>query len=140
MTASRIACLVMAAYFVFAALVQLNDPDPVRWVVLYAIAAGLSGWAAFRPLRPWLPAVYGAVAVAWALTLLPAAVEHSFSELFQSWQMMSAGMEEGREELGLLVVGGWMVFLALRARRARAPRAAAPPTEAEAKAPRSQRA
>ena len=108
----------MAAYFCFATLVQLNDPDAPRWMALYGAAAVVSLLAAFRPLAPLWPALIGLLALAWALLLLPEAVGTSFRQLFETWQMMSPGMEVGRETLGLLIVAAWMGVLYARAHRA----------------------
>jgi len=52
--------LAMAALFAFAAAVQLNDPDPVRWVTIYVAASALS-FAAVRARH--VPAVAFVVAV-----------------------------------------------------------------------------
>ena len=48
----------MAAMFAAAALLQYNDPDPVRWVLVYGAAAVLSGVAAWRGAVPF-PAAGG---------------------------------------------------------------------------------
>ena len=36
--ALRVAAALMAIFFVYAAVVQLNDPDPVRWIAISAAA------------------------------------------------------------------------------------------------------
>ncbi len=45
-----------AAYFVFAAAVQYNDPDPLHWMLLYLLSAILCGLAFFH--RTPGPAIY----------------------------------------------------------------------------------
>ena len=53
----RIANLIMCGLFTFSALLRFNDPGPVRWVAIYAVAAVTCGWlaAARRPTRAaWL--------------------------------------------------------------------------------------
>jgi hypothetical protein len=114
----RLLCGVMTAYFCFATIVQLNDPDAPRWIALYSAAAVVTALAAFRPLPRLWPALLGLIALGWALTLLPEAVGTSFRQLFETWQMMSPGMEVGRESLGLLIVAAWMAVLYRRAGRA----------------------
>jgi hypothetical protein len=109
----------MAAYFLFAAAVQLNDPDAPVWIAIYAAAAAVSFHAVRRAPPPWAPVAVGLTALAWALTLMPAAIRSSFPELFASWRMMSAEMEVGREFLGLLIVAAWMAALFVRSARTR---------------------
>jgi hypothetical protein len=106
----------LGLYFVFATAVQVNDPDAGIWEAIYAVAAGVTFFAAWRMPPLWVPIVVGAIAAVWALALAPGAFDSSFRELFQSWQMMSPGMEVGRELLGLLILTAWMSVLALRSR------------------------
>lgn len=109
-------CILAGLYFVFATAVQVNDPDAGIWEAIYAVAAAVTFFSAWRLPPRWVPLVIAAVSGVWALTLAPEAFESSFRELFQSWQMMSPGMEVGREFLGLLIVTGWMLVLAARSR------------------------
>jgi hypothetical protein len=113
----RLTSALVVAYFCFATLVQLNDPDPLRWEAVYAAAAVTTGLAVWGRLGAVWPAILGLVALGWALLLLPSAIGTSFRELFRTWQMMSPGMEVGREMLGLLIVAAWMAVLYGRARR-----------------------
>jgi hypothetical protein len=113
----------MGALFVFAAAVQYNDPDPLAWAALYLAAAGVSFAALWLPDAWKMPATVAVVATVWAATLAPAAARASFPDLFQSWEMMSSEMEEGREFLGLLLVAAWAAYLAHRGRKARQRRA-----------------
>lgn len=112
----RALCIALGLYFVFATAVQVNDPDAGLWESIYALAAGVTFFAAWRMPPRWIPIVLAAVGGVWALTLAPDAFESSFRELFRSWQMMSPGMEVGREFLGLLILTGWMSVLATRSR------------------------
>lgn len=105
-------------YFLFAAAVQLNDPDALAWGGFYLAASALSISSARRLPPAWLPRSLAAIAAAWAALLSPGAFGTSFRELFRSWQMMSAGMEVGREFLGLLILVVWMLVLGAYAARA----------------------
>ena len=102
---------------VFAAVVQYNDPDPYAWLVLYLAAAGVSFAALWFPDLWKLPAVVAVGAFIWAATLVPTVTQTSFPDLFQSWEMMSREMEEGREFLGLLSVASWTTYLVHRGRK-----------------------
>jgi hypothetical protein len=117
---ARVFDLGMAALFALAALVQLNDPDPVRWVAIYVAACGLSMMAAGRPsvLRAATAAV-GAIALAWAgLIMFHGPGASSYGHMFDEWEMKSVAVEEAREASGLLIVAAWMVVLLLRSLRA----------------------
>ena len=102
---------------VFAAAVQYNDPDPYAWLVLYLAAAGVSFAALWFPDLWKIPAVVAVGAFIWAATLVPTVTQTSFPDLFQSWEMMSREMEEGREFLGLLSVASWTTYLVHRGRK-----------------------
>ena len=45
----RVLCGVLAALLVLFAAVQYDDPDPLFWGAVYAVAAAWCGLAAFRP-------------------------------------------------------------------------------------------
>lgn len=108
----------MGMLLVFAAVVQYNDPDPYAWLVLYLAAAGVSFAALWFPDSWKIPAVVAVGAFVWAATLVPTVTQTSFPDLFQSWEMMSREMEEGREFLGLLSVASWTTYLAHLGRKA----------------------
>jgi hypothetical protein len=109
----------MLLLFTFAAAVQFNDPDPARWIVVYALAAVGCLLSLLGRLHWTLPAVLGAVAVLWASTLAPGVVGRvPFGEMFGAFEMENLGIEESREMYGLLIIAAWMAVLALRARTA----------------------
>lgn len=93
--------VLLGVLFLFAAGVQFNDPDPARWVLFYLVAAGISIFAAFRPI-PWvLPGLLALVALVWLVVQAPAAVQSSdpLGEL-------------SRELAGQAMVLVWMSLLA----------------------------
>lgn len=104
---------VMAACFVFSAAVQYNDPDPARWVAMYALAA-LACVLHVAGRRYWaLPAAVGLIALVWAATLAPHVIgKVAFGELFEAFEMKDVRVEEAREMGGLLIVAAWMAVLA----------------------------
>jgi hypothetical protein len=83
-----------ALLFAYSAIVQYNDPDPLRWIALYGCAAVLSAGAIFEATpRPMLLALACAAGI-WAVTIVPVvASERDFT-----------GTEEERELLGLAIV------------------------------------
>lgn len=115
MSAMRLLAGLLAVLFLYAVVVQFNDPDPVQWMLVYGAAAVLSALAAARRLAFWPPLVLAGVALAWAGAVLPPALA----------QDLSLAAEEPRELFGLLIVAGWSAGLAVWARVSR-PAAASP--------------
>ncbi|MFT4978812.1 MAG: hypothetical protein ACI8S6_004722 [Myxococcota bacterium] len=104
-----------AAIFSLSAAVQLNDPDPARWVLLYTAAALL---AALAPLRyPALRRASGAlalVAAAWGAWLLSADLPALDAAVISTDPTMKTpGVELWREGLGLLLVATYHALVAL---------------------------
>jgi hypothetical protein len=104
----------MAALFLFAAAIQYNDPDPLRWMGIYGLAVLACALSLARQLPRLVPVLVGLGAVAWAGTLAPGVIGRvSVGELFQSYGMLSETVEVAREMGGLLIVAVWMGLLAL---------------------------
>jgi hypothetical protein len=105
---------VAAGLFVFAAVVQYNDPDPLQWAAIYLSAAAASTLYLFGRLRWQIPVIIGLIALTWA-SVIAARIKGGidFSRLFESWEMASPSVEQGRETIGLLTVAFWMAFLAV---------------------------
>jgi len=111
----RILSGVMSALFLYAAVVQWNDPDPILWTVGYLVACGLSAAAAAgRTL--WIPSLVAAsLFLVWFLTLAPSLIGAD-AAAFQSLEMKAASHEEPREAIGLLLCAAWTAYLAWRGR------------------------
>ena len=106
----------MTALFALAAVVQLNDPDPIRWIAVYAIAAVISATAAVTARVPRrAAALLAAAALAWAISIAAGgAAPDAYLRMFEAWEMRSAAIEEAREVSGLLIVAAWMTAIAVR--------------------------
>jgi hypothetical protein len=104
----------MGILFLFAVAVQYNDPDPLRWMAIYGLAALACGLSLAGRLPRLAPVAIGLAALVWAATLAPGVVGRvSLGDLFESYAMKSAPVEEARETGGLLIVAAWMAVLAL---------------------------
>ncbi len=117
----RVAAGAFTLLFVFASLVQLNDPDPVMWVTLYGLVAGVSARvAAGRSLGVWTFALLAVLAVVFALWA--PSLRHFSGEALQSFGMSGAPEEEEvREAIGLGLALVWTgVLLAASYRRSQA--------------------
>jgi hypothetical protein len=106
----------MAGVFAFAALLQLNDPDPVRWIALYGSASLIAALACVNIRIPIaIICGLGLVALVWCVRLeAMVGREVSADELFQSWQMKDQTVELAREVRGLFIVTVWMAVTAAR--------------------------
>ena len=108
----------LAGLFLFSAVLQLNDPDPVAWVVLYGAAVGLAVSVATGWRSSWRrPAalVLAVVALGWALAVaFSSPTLPPLGALVADWEMHDAGVEERRETIGLLVVSLYAAWLGRR--------------------------
>jgi hypothetical protein len=109
-----------AALFLLGAVVQYNDPDPLRWIAIYLAAATSCGLVAARRVPRWLPATVGVVALAWAAGLASHVLgKVEPSELVGAWEMKDANVEMGREMYGLVIIAAWMIVILLTGQRRR---------------------
>ncbi len=104
----RFPLIVAVGLLLFAAAVQWNDPDPGRWIAVYAGAAALTPLVAAGRLSPWTALAAGGAlcgtGLAWVARVLGEA--------------LPATGELARESSGLLLAGGWLVWVAARRWRA----------------------
>jgi energy-coupling factor transporter transmembrane protein EcfT len=115
----RAAQYLFALLFLFAAVVQFNDPDPVAWMAAYLAAATVCVLAA-RPARSrsfWIaPLAVAVAALSWSAWIwLTSPHPLVASRMFDQWEMKDVAVEESREIFGLLIVAGWMLVTARRA-------------------------
>ena len=127
----RILAATMTGLFLFAAAVQWNDPDPLRWIALYGLAALLSVGVALG--RSWTRLEWGATALFAAVVLLlsPAALDGRV-ESFTSMEMKSVADERVRELGGMLICFVWSAAVVLwRRQHRRAPLSAEVPAQGD---------
>jgi hypothetical protein len=117
----RILHAVFAALFFLGAAVQLNDPDPLRWMLIYLAAAAACTLAALGR-RSWqLAAAVAVAALIWAGMLAPQVLGAvAPGELVAEWEMKDARVEIGREMYGLFIIAAWMGLIVVLAWRRRA--------------------
>jgi hypothetical protein len=117
----RILNSILALMFIAFAFLQVNDPDPVLWILIYGAMAVLSVMAIFEY---FIPALMYALAVGYAvyLVILFPGVMDWFNSPDRSLlfddiaKMQYTYIEEAREFLGLLICEVVLVFYVLRAR------------------------
>lgn len=108
----------MTALYLVSVGLQYNDPDPIRWMLIYGAAAVCS---TFLPLRRWaIPASFlvAAAALIWAVVLTPEIWGRvGFTDLWLKMSEKGGAVEVEREIGGLVIVVGWLVIGALLRRR-----------------------
>ncbi len=122
----RVINIVLTLWFLLSAVVQFNDPDPLRWVAIYGAVTLIAGLAVFTRFYVPLIAVTLVVCLVWSLYLMPSVSElflhHEPGELFTGMSPDRPYVEEARESLGLLIAAAALIYffvLALRQRQRR---------------------
>lgn len=115
----RLTNIAMAVLFAFGVIVQLNDPDPTPWMVVYALACALTVLRAVRVTVPVVaPVAVGVLALVWGMAVAAARPEFEvYRQMFGAWEMESAAVEEAREATGLVLIAFWMAVLSWTGRR-----------------------
>ena len=105
--------ILAAAMAVFAAL-QINDPDPLRWVLLYGATTALLVAAFFGWSRRWAIVIVWSVYAVWGALLVPGFLEwlfrHPWSDLVGVMSVERQYIEDSRELLGLLIAAICLLF------------------------------
>ena len=110
----RVFAGLMALLLAFAAAVNFNDPDPVRWVAIYGVACLASIAVVVTGTVPIaVPAAIAVIALAWGVSIAARVPSLDvYTHMFDEWEMKSPTIEEAREACGLFIVGVWMVVVA----------------------------
>jgi hypothetical protein len=116
----RFASYLMAALLLLCALLQYNDPDPIRWIAMYGAAMVV---ALLLPAKRALVPVgflVAAAALGWATyLLLEVWGRMEVKDLVEKMSEKGGAVEEGREAGGLAIAGAWLLFASyFRSRRA----------------------
>src|SRR3954469_22129488 len=105
----RVPCWLMAAYFVFAVVVQYNDPDPIRWMAIYGGAAIVSALLPVQRRAAQVGLVLGAIALVWGLILLAGIWgKVEVADIVNKMSEKGGAVEEERECGGLLIEAVWL--------------------------------
>ncbi len=99
--------LAVAAFFALFAIVQYNDPDPLLWMIVYALAALACVLHHLKRLPPEAAGGYGVLVLLLGLYL-------AFRVISQRQFFFD---EEGREMMGSLLIFIWMTVLWWRGKK-----------------------
>jgi hypothetical protein len=101
----KIFAWICVVIFIVFALLQLNDPDPVRWALVYLCAAGLWGTAAFDKVDVLACAGLAIIVTVWMCVWSPGFIQWihlgTMAQLVGKLSMDKPYIEEAREFLGL---------------------------------------
>ncbi|HEY9487064.1 MAG TPA: transmembrane 220 family protein [Chryseosolibacter sp.] len=114
--------LVLAVMFVIFAFVQVNDPDPVVWILIYGVMAVACIFAAFDHYYPIVSIGLMIIFVAYSFVSFPGVLEWLKSDdksmLFDDIaKMQYPYIEESREFLGLFICVVVLLMHLVRARK-----------------------
>ena len=108
----------MAGLFIFAAALQYNDEDILRWMAIYLAAATVCIFAVCNRPKPCCAAVVALIALAWSgLYLIHGAWKVPLPALFSEWEMKDQTIVAGREMNGLFIVTFWMAVAWITGRK-----------------------
>lgn len=109
----------LAIVFALFALVQYNDPDPIRWILLYGGVAVHFIMAATGKLYRAAVWLWLAAAIVWAATLFPDFlnwIRMGEPSIVGSMKAEQPWIELTREFLGLVVAALGCIFLLWKGR------------------------
>ena len=126
----KILNLIFLLAFLLAALLQYNDPDPIRWVAIYIAAATLCKLQHFKQITPIFPVLLVIICLAWIGMLVPSLTQGvAWTDILDSLAMKTKAVEEAREIGGLVLVASWSAVIAINSvLSGRKPGAAAEPS------------
>lgn len=108
--------------FLLFAFVQVNDPDPVIWILVYGAMAVYCVMAIFEFYPQRMLIATAAIYILYSLWSLPGVLEWLRSEnkatLFDDLaKMQHPYVEEAREFLGLMICVGVLILYIIRSRK-----------------------
>ncbi len=114
--------LILAALYLLFAFVQVNDPDPVRWILIYGVLAVSCILAAFGVYYRLALLALLVLCSVYAVALFPGVQEWMRQDnplmLFDGIARMEYPfVEEAREFLGLFICIAVLVMHLIRSRR-----------------------
>lgn len=104
----KIANWILGVLFLLFAAVQLNDPDPLKWIVLYGGIAVISIFGALGRYNRWFLWAGLSVCLIWMVTLIPDIVDWvkmGMPSITETMKAEKEYIELAREFFGVLVSG-----------------------------------
>ena len=114
--------IILAVLFVLFALLQYNDPDPWRWILMYSFVAVLNLMAAFKKIIPALLGIALGICVVWSALLLPDFIEWikmGTPNIAGEMKTEEPHIELVREFLGLVICFGALIYQFIQLKKQR---------------------
>jgi hypothetical protein len=111
---------ILGVLFLVFAVVQYNDPDPWKWILLYAAVGAVLLFAVFGKRNQWVPVAGILVCVIWLGTLIPEFVkwiQMGMPSITETMKTEEPHIEYTREFLGLAVCMAALIFNWRKARQ-----------------------
>ena len=113
--------LIIGVLFLFFAIVQYDDPDPLAWILIYGAISAISLLSAFGIFNKWVAYLVLSVSMIWMTFLFPGFWHwlryEPFDALFGSMDPNKMHLEESREFLGLLLGAIGLVVATIQNRK-----------------------
>jgi len=107
----RYVAYAMAALLAVSVALQYNDPDPIRWMLIYGAGAAVSIALPHKRAAWVVGFVVGLAALAWAIYLLTVVWGRmELSDLTSKMSEKGGAVEQGREAGGLGIEAVWLLF------------------------------
>ena len=118
----RVVNFLLAIMFLAFAFLQLNDPDPLIWILIYGVMSVFCIMAIFEFYPQKFLIATAAIFTMYSLIYIPGVLEwlrsENKSELFDEIAKMNhLYIEESREFLGLLICLTVLILYIVRSRR-----------------------
>ena len=109
---------ILTLIFILFAAVQINDPDPIQWIIIYGIVAVISGLAIVGKYNKSIILFVISVCIIWMATLIHGVVDwvnNGMPSITGAMKAESPHVEYLREFLGLLIALLVLIFHYFRA-------------------------
>jgi hypothetical protein len=109
----RISNLVLSILFLLFTIVQFNDPDPFKWILLYGLTAGICGFSAFGKKSKIINIITLLIVIIWMGILAPEFlnwIQEGMPSITETMKVEEPYIEYTREFLGLLICLLAMIF------------------------------
>lgn len=118
----RIFNFLLAVMFLSFAFLQVNDPDPVLWILVYGVMAVFAVMAIFEFFPRRFLIGYAVLLLGFSMVYIPGVLEWWSQDdrgvLFDDLAKMEhLYIEEAREFLGLMICEAVLIFYILRSRK-----------------------
>ena len=100
----------MAALLFVCVALQYNDPDPIRWMVIYGLGAIASVLLPLKKPAATLALLVGVLTLFWAIGLICSVWgQIELSDLTTKMSEKGGAVEVGREAGGLAIEAVWLI-------------------------------